>query len=403
MPEVVHVRGDPAAGRATLERLRAKPLRLEHRLVETDVLRQRRASLVADVESHPGVDHPTVQIMRWASFVLAPVVVNAAGVALLHADHPRAGPVDALDRDVLWEFARGFGVRLRERAGLQALTLRRERHALRDLLKWLEIRSEELTDSLIELAAPRGHVAAAGDAATTGGLLEAGIGESLLTPRELEILRLMSEGRTNRSIADELVTANGTVKFHVHHILRKLHVANRAQAVSTLLGAAGRARVGAAVPAQSPPLSHCISRAILVPFARQAESKIQHQTFDVYVGPTDVALPTPRDRGGSRRCRKCRFWSGRLRRARWGSRSLTVMFHAGSGLEGLAASVAALAAGDAGAGELCRQQAVRPRPATATATASAGCVKIPIRGRGRVGLICCGVSCLICMGSIMGL
>jgi DNA-binding CsgD family transcriptional regulator len=170
--------------------------------------------------------------MRWGSFVLAPVVVNAASVALLHADHPRAGPVDALDRDVLWEFASGLACAY-ESAGLRRL-LRRERHALRDLLKWLEIRSEELTDSLIELAAPTDS-SRQQSTATTGGLLEPGMGEGLLTPRELEILRMMSEGRTNRSIADELVIANGTVKFHVHHILRKLHVANRAQAVSRYL------------------------------------------------------------------------------------------------------------------------------------------------------------------------
>ena len=63
--------------------------------------------------------------------------------------------------------------------------------------------------------------------------------EGLLTRRELEVLRLLAEGRSNRSIAEALVITPGTVKFHVNRILRKLHVANRSQAVSRYLRLAG--------------------------------------------------------------------------------------------------------------------------------------------------------------------
>jgi len=59
--------------------------------------------------------------------------------------------------------------------------------------------------------------------------------ELALTRRELDVLRLMSGGRTNAQIARRLVIAEGTVKSHVKHILRKLDAANRAEAVSRWL------------------------------------------------------------------------------------------------------------------------------------------------------------------------
>jgi DNA-binding NarL/FixJ family response regulator len=51
-----------------------------------------------------------------------------------------------------------------------------------------------------------------------------------LTPRELEILRELSHGATNREIADKMVISVNTVKNHVHQILQKLEVKNRRQA-----------------------------------------------------------------------------------------------------------------------------------------------------------------------------
>ncbi|HEX4247999.1 MAG TPA: LuxR C-terminal-related transcriptional regulator [Pseudonocardia sp.] len=59
--------------------------------------------------------------------------------------------------------------------------------------------------------------------------------DTALTRRELDVLRLMSGGRTNGQIARQLVIAEGTVKSHVKHILRKLDAANRAEAVSRWL------------------------------------------------------------------------------------------------------------------------------------------------------------------------
>jgi two-component system, NarL family, response regulator LiaR len=53
---------------------------------------------------------------------------------------------------------------------------------------------------------------------------------SVLTPRELEILRLIVEGRENSEIADILVISLATAKNHVAHVLGKLGMQNRVQA-----------------------------------------------------------------------------------------------------------------------------------------------------------------------------
>ncbi len=53
----------------------------------------------------------------------------------------------------------------------------------------------------------------------------------LLTPRELQILALIAEGRTNREIADQLFLSAYTVKNHVHRMLERLGVTSRWEAV----------------------------------------------------------------------------------------------------------------------------------------------------------------------------
>jgi DNA-binding NarL/FixJ family response regulator len=52
-----------------------------------------------------------------------------------------------------------------------------------------------------------------------------------LTPREIEVLELVAEGRPNRGIADRLGISDQTVKFHLASISGKLGAANRTDAV----------------------------------------------------------------------------------------------------------------------------------------------------------------------------
>jgi DNA-binding NarL/FixJ family response regulator len=55
--------------------------------------------------------------------------------------------------------------------------------------------------------------------------------QEALTPREREVLQLVSEGLANRRIAERLGIGERTVKFHVNAILGKLGVASRTEAV----------------------------------------------------------------------------------------------------------------------------------------------------------------------------
>lgn len=52
-----------------------------------------------------------------------------------------------------------------------------------------------------------------------------------LSEREQEVLQIMSQGKTNQEIAHQLCISESTVKFHVNHILSKLGVSDRTQAV----------------------------------------------------------------------------------------------------------------------------------------------------------------------------
>jgi len=58
--------------------------------------------------------------------------------------------------------------------------------------------------------------------------------KQLLSPRELEVLELLARGFRNREIAKALVISDSTTKVHVRHILEKLGVRTRTQAVARL-------------------------------------------------------------------------------------------------------------------------------------------------------------------------
>jgi DNA-binding NarL/FixJ family response regulator len=87
-----------------------------------------------------------------------------------------------------------------------------------------------------------------------------------LTARELEVLALLEHGLNNQEIADRLVIEVGTVKNHVHNILEKLEVNNRADAA--LYGVWLRENGGAAL----------LGNADSLPYARTDEELIPEPT-----------------------------------------------------------------------------------------------------------------------------
>ena len=238
--EAAYAAGSERVAATLLTQLQANPLKLEHTLIETELLRRRRATIVVDADVHPRVDRETARLMGWRSYAAAPLVVGTQVAGVIHADRGPGEALDVLDRDVLWEFATALA-QAYESTSLRR-TLRDERDQMREFLDWLGVRSSELTDAPVTLSAG-GHAPLAPPAPLSPqspspvgrGRDDRVVFEGLLTRRELDVLRLLADGASNRAVADALVISSGTVKFHVNSILRKLHAANRAEAVTRYL------------------------------------------------------------------------------------------------------------------------------------------------------------------------
>jgi DNA-binding NarL/FixJ family response regulator len=67
-----------------------------------------------------------------------------------------------------------------------------------------------------------------------------------LSPREMEILALVSQGRSNKEIGSQLHISSGTVRIHLSHIYEKLHVRCRTEAAARYLSAQPPSRRGIA-------------------------------------------------------------------------------------------------------------------------------------------------------------
>jgi DNA-binding CsgD family transcriptional regulator len=222
--EALHPAGE------VIERLRASAVALEYPLVEGEILRRRRASVVRSEGGTPG-RRAFAEVLGWRDYVAAPIVLDGVVVGFFHGDRDAGdGLVDEHDAEALAAFALGFGL-VYERATLRH-RLRIQRQEMRQVAGWVEARTSELDDLSVSLAATGEAVVP--EAATARPSGESAL-RDLLTRRELDVLRLMVAGQTNSAIAKELVLSEGTVKFHVKNILRKLHVANRAEATSRYL------------------------------------------------------------------------------------------------------------------------------------------------------------------------
>jgi two-component system, NarL family, nitrate/nitrite response regulator NarL len=99
--------------------------------------------------------------------------------------------------------------------------------AIRRAMRGESVVAQEMTGKLV--AAFR-HAAAGTPAATPAPSAPAPSALSTLSPREMEILRGIAAGASNKEIARDLRIAETTVKIHVQHILRKLDVSSRVHA-----------------------------------------------------------------------------------------------------------------------------------------------------------------------------
>jgi LuxR family transcriptional regulator, regulator of acetate metabolism len=209
---------DPSDAEAALEQLRAAPIRLEYPVIEEEIAARQQVALV-DVRGSRSRGAPRLaEMFGWHQYVVAALTVQGTTVGLLHADASATGrTLDAIDSEVAARFAEGLGG-VFERAVLRE-TLQLHHQELQSAIKWMSGRLDQLAADAVD----RGAVAGA-EADTA--LVET------LTAREHEVMRLLARGHTNMAIANALVVREGTVKYHVKNILRKLGATSRADAVS---------------------------------------------------------------------------------------------------------------------------------------------------------------------------
>lgn len=217
--EAVWFTGDPDWGAEFMKLARQDGVRprLDHMLLESEVVRRRRPLIVTDPENDARTYKPLVRAAQTQSYIAAPVMPGGHVIAMLHVDRYFSGEtVSEEDANLLWTFAEGFGYAYER----MRLLSRLRRHA-----------AELAQTGGMPVMSPRamGSVPAVRRAPADSEATP-------LTAREREVIELVSAGATNQEIANALVISESTVKSHVKHILRKLGAANRAEAVSRHLG-----------------------------------------------------------------------------------------------------------------------------------------------------------------------
>jgi LuxR family transcriptional regulator, regulator of acetate metabolism len=214
-PLALWTESDESEATDALDALRRASIRLAYPLLEAEVARQRTVEIVSAGGGGGRGPAELTEALGLSSYVVGPLVAQGETIGLLHADAEFSGrSLDEIDAEVVAKFTQGLSGVL-ERAVLRH-TLELHRAELQSAAQWMSGRLSRLSDDETEQA---------GSAA--GRRMVAS-----LTPRELEVLRLLARGNTNLEIAAALVVREGTVKYHVKNILRKLGATSRADAVS---------------------------------------------------------------------------------------------------------------------------------------------------------------------------
>ena len=148
-------------------------------------------------------------------------------VTLMDLRLPDLSGTEAI-RAIRAEFPRARIIALSTFAGDEEIYLALEAGALAYLVK--TVHPEELVDAIRKVAAGQPHIPP-----DLAARLASRSPRSHLSPRELEVLKLMTMGKRNRDIAAQLDITEGTVKIHVSNVLVKLGVTDRTEAVTQAL------------------------------------------------------------------------------------------------------------------------------------------------------------------------
>ncbi|MBB5163042.1 LuxR C-terminal-related transcriptional regulator [Mycobacterium sp. AZCC_0083] len=213
----------------------ANPRRLSGPLMESEMVRRGVPILVRDPQSNPRVHPELAAVTKTAGYVAAPVSTWGRPIGLLHADRSTERPgVHEVDRDVLAMFAEGLGLAFER--NLMMDRLQAMRRAADEHLRAATALADDFTLDVMDRAgsasAPVEQLLQTSDPLRHPTFGPAGGHLRDLTAREIDVLRGMAAGQTNAQVALSLFVAEGTVKSHVKHILRKLGAANRTDAVT---------------------------------------------------------------------------------------------------------------------------------------------------------------------------
>jgi len=186
--------GEASNGREVVElcrRLKPDLVLMDVRMPEMDGLEATRAIKA----EQPYVSVLVISLYRNPDYLLEAIEAGAAGFIL--KDAPNRQLTNAMHRALAGESP------LNQELALQ-------------LIQRLSSETSQLVESP---TAPE-----ISDAASTPLL-------NMLTSRELEVLRLLAQGKTNQDIAEELLISKATAKVHVQRIIAKLGVSDRTQAI----------------------------------------------------------------------------------------------------------------------------------------------------------------------------
>ena len=132
-------------------------------------------------------------------------------IRMIKASHPSARLI------ILTTFDTDEDIELVFKAGAQAYLLK-------------DIASEELVECIRDVKRGRKRVAPA-----IAEKLADRVSRVQLTGREFRVLRLITEGKANKEIADTLGISDATVKTHITKLLSKLHVSSRTEAIAVAI------------------------------------------------------------------------------------------------------------------------------------------------------------------------
>jgi DNA-binding CsgD family transcriptional regulator len=221
IPASVYFSGDAAWAEDFGRVGREQPMRIDHDIVEREMISTRMPMYVLDAQSNPRGFKPLIEASRTRSYAAAPLVPENSLIGFLHADCFFADrDVTAEDRDVLGAFAEGLGYAIQR----TALKERVERQRAQ-ILRLRSITEETLGQVSTALAA-----LVADDPSDGASVLSVPGFE--ISRREESILRLLAEGASEAQVAEQLGIPPGGVSWYLTQLMRKLGVDSAPAAIA---------------------------------------------------------------------------------------------------------------------------------------------------------------------------